>query len=353
MQRKPKSAPRVKRGRASSSQHPLLPQVKALIAPFDSTPGAAKHLVDPAPSQSYKLKARSTITVPASKTMVGLISPSFGDFGVPTEAPSAIFMAGSGSELSFTFLEDGTVAGSDPSKGTAVYSALAPLRPYGGATQGSSFRLVSYGLRVRYTGTALNANGTIKYLPNDLAAFKFSNTTPSLQSVIDYVNGNNHTIMRSVYDKAVYDFSGLGATEWMHYNELYAALHDEGREWGATATQAPSPNHWGYQRIGENSSNTYFGIPSMLITYTNNSTSAVQFEMELVENWEARTPSNTAFQTDSHGNPEISQEVFRTVVSGHMHAAASSVPDVVKSFKAVNAASKSPLGKLVIAAALS
>lgn len=355
MQRKPKKKQSANRSRVgarpSGGAHPLLPQVKALINPFDSTPGAAKHLVDPMPSQAYKLKARSTITVAASKTMVGLVSPAFGDLGLPNNYPSAIFMSGSGSELAFTFLEDGLVAGSDPIKGTAVYSSLAPIRPYGAEVSGTSFRLVSYGIRIRYTGTALNANGTIKYLPNDLAAFKYNSTTTN-QALIDYVNGNNHTIMRSVYDKAVYDFSALGSTDWAHERENSPAIHDEGSPWGETLSQTAVPNHWGQAKIGENSSSVYFGIPGMLFTYTNNSTSSVQFEMELIENWEARTAQNTAFQTDSHGNPEVSQEVFRTVVAGHMHAAASSVPDVTKSLKAVNAASKSPLGKLVIAAAL-
>lgn len=353
MMRKPSTKP--KRRKVSiprSVGHPLLPQVKALVAPFECTPGAGKHLVDPMPSQAYKLKARTTVTVGNGQNLVGLISPCFGDAGTPSNFPSAIFAAGGGSQFNLTILEDGTAVGSSPLKGTNTYASIAPIRPYSSGISGSSWRLVSYGLRIRYTGTALNANGTIKFLPNDLSAFQFSSTS-TFNNIINYVDGNNHTIMRSVYDKAVYDFNGLGATEWMHVDEIYPAVHDEGREWGSTATQSEKPNHWLPVKIGQNSSPVYFGTPGMILTYLNNTTSNIQFEIELVENWEARTPNNTAFQTDSHGSPEISQEVFRTVVSGHMHAAASSVPSVTKSLKTVNAASKSPLGKLVIAAALS
>lgn len=332
--------------------HPLLPQVKAMVAPFECTPGSGKHLVDPLPSQAYKLKARTTVTVGNGQHMVGLISPCFGDEGAPANYPSAIFAASSGSQFNNTILEDGTSVGSNPLKGTATYASIAPIRPYPIRIETSSWRLVSYGIRIRYTGTALNANGTIKYLPNDLNAYQLS-ATSTFNNIIAYVDGNNHTIMRSVYDKAVYDYNGLGSTEWMRNEECYPAVHDEGRPWGDTATQSAQVNSWLPIKIGQNSSPVFFGNPGMIITYLNNTTSNVQFEIELVENWEARTQTNTAFQTDSHGNPEISQEVFRTVVSGHMHAAASSVPSVTKSLKTVNAASKSPLGKLVIAAALS
>lgn len=344
-----------KRNRISSSKHPLAAQVKALVNPFDSTPGIAKHLVDPLPSQSYKLKSRATITVGNSHTLVGLISPCFGDESVPLDYPSAIFVSGSGSQITNTILSDGSQAGTSFVKsGTTapISSRLAPIRPYFLSTQGASWRLVSYGVRLRYTGTALNANGTLKYLPNDLGAMSLEGNYNTFQKIADYVDGNSHTILRSIYDKAVYEFSGLGSTEWMHGRECYPAVHDEGDTWGATATQSEAPTYWEPRLIGQNSSTTYFGIPGMVFTYTNNTSSNVQFEVELVENWEVRSPTNTAFHTDSHGNPEISQEVFRTVVSGHMHAAASSAPTVMKSLKAVNAASKSPLGKAVIAAAL-
>lgn len=334
------------------SSHPLYPQVKALVSPFESSPGIAKHLVDPLPSQAYKLKSRTTLTIGNSQTMIGLISPCFGDEGVPTDFPSAIFLSGNASGLTQTILRDGTQVGTGAIKqglsANSTYASIAPIRPYR-PEPGSSYRLVSYGVRVRYTGTALNANGTLKYLPNDLSAMPFEDGT-TWQSVIDYVNGNNHSIMRSIYDKAVYDFNGLGSTEWMHEGEVYPAVHDEGKPYSTPVLSVN--NHWESIGIGQNSSNVYFGVPGMAMTYTNNTASAVQFEIELVENWEARTRNNTAFQTDSHGNPEISQEVFRTVVSGHMHAASSSMPTVTSSLKAVNSASKSPLGKLVIAAAL-
>ncbi len=350
--KKRKSTKRSRKTSIPRSPHPLLPQVQALVSPFECTPGSGKHLVDPMPSQAYKLKSRATITVGNAHTMVGLISPAFGDLGTPGNFPSAIFYSAFGSQNALTVLEDGTAVGTSPVKGTGNYSAIAPIRPYPGENRGSMFRLVSYGVRVRYTGTALNANGTLKFLPNDLAAMPFTETT-TFASISNYVDGNNHTIMRSIYDKAVYDFNGLGATEWMNFDETFPAVHDEGRAWGETATQPPALSNWSARAIGQNSSPVQIGQPGMILTYTNNTTANVQFEIELVENWEVRTPTNTAFQTDSHGNPELSQEVFRTVVSGHMHAAASSVPNVTKSLKAVNAASKSPLGKLVIAAALS
>lgn len=357
MMRKPAVSGKRKRktqrpkGPKSGGSHPLLPQVKALVSPFECTPGAGKHLVDPLPSQAYKLKSRATITVGNSMRMVGLISPCFGDEGTPGNYPSAIFTSAASSSFDRTVLADGTEAGTLPIKGSGTYSTLAPVRPYYITTAGATFRLVSYGVRIRYTGTALNANGTIKFLPNDLAAYELeANTT--FNGIANYIDSNNHTILRSVYDKAVYDFNGLGATEWMRGDEVYPAVHDEGGLWGSTTTQDAAANHWTPRKIGQASSSTYFGQPGMLISFSNNTSAAVQFEVELVENWEVRTPNNTAFHTDSHGNPEISQEVFRTVVSGHMHAAASSAPTVVKSLKAVNAASKSPLGKLVIAAAL-
>ncbi len=293
------------------------------------------------------------MTVAGSGTLIGMISPAFGDAGTgPTMRPSAIFYNGSDTNLNATICADGTQAGSNAGKTSTGYGSLAPIRPYQQGTSGAAFRLVSYGLRMRYTGTALNANGTLKYLPNDLGAMELGDGPYStILAVKNYIDGNAHTIMRSIYDKAVYDFNGLGSTEWMRNDEIYPAVHDEGGQYGVGSNIGV--NHWTPVYIGQNDSQVMFGTPGMLLSYTNNSASTVQFEVELVENWEVRTATNTPFHTDSHGNPEISQEVFRTVVSGHMHAAASSAPTVVNSLKAVNAASKSPLGKLVIAAALS
>lgn len=357
---KPKTAKK-RKGRSAiprqvSNKHPLLPQVKALVQPFDSSPGDAKHLVNPLPSQAYKLKSRATITVPTSAKLVGLVSPSFGDLSNAVKYPSAFFVAGTDAQLGVTILADNGQAGTSHLKTTAGAGALvatvAPVRPYRNDVEGGSWRLVSYAVRLRYTGSALNANGTIKYLPNDLGAMVYDEY-PTFSSILNYIDGSNHTIMRSVYDKAVYDFSGLGATDWMHGRETSPAVHDSGDIWGDNALQQAAINHWEPRVIGQDGSTTYLGIPGMLLSYVNNSSAAVQFEVELVENWEARTATNTAFHTDSHANPELSQEVFRTVVSGHMHAASSSAPTVVKSLKTVNAASKSPLGKLVIAAALS
>lgn len=349
LKKKPKTPGKQKTaGGSSGASHPLYQQVRALVNPFDSTPGVAKHLVDPLPSQAYKLKARTTLSVANGHNFIGLISPCFADGGVPTDFPSAIFISGAGSSYAKTIFSDTTEVGTLAYKGANTYATIAPIRPHK-ADPGSSFRLVSYAVRVRYTGTALNANGTLKYLPNDLSAMPFGDGT-TYQNILDYVNGSNHTIMRSIYDRAVYDFNGLGATDWMHDDEVYPAVHDEGT--GNSTTGQSTVNNWYPMTIGQNSSGVSFGTPGMVLTYTNNTNTSVQFEIELVENWEARTRTNTAFQTDSHGNPEVSQEVFRTVVSGHMHAASSSATTVNSSLKAVNAASKSPLGKLVIAAAL-
>lgn len=355
----PKKARRVAKKRAMvrpSSGHPLLPQVKALLNPFDSTPGVAKHLVDPYPSQSYKVKARSTITVGNGGIFVMNVAPTFGSSSTYTlpSAWGATFPAGSTSG-NVTILRDGTQAGSGAVKTATVsptYFELVQNKPYALEGVSMQFRLVSYGIRVRYTGTALNANGSLKMLPNDQASVQI-NTGTTWNNLATAVDNNAHTILRSVYDKAVYEFHALGDTEWLtNGTQVTGATHDEGKpSWPATAVW----DGYSYHEpmfIGQDSSNKAVGHPGMLVTYTNNSTSNVQFEVELIENWECKGPSNVAFHTDSHANPELSSEVFRTVISGHMHAASSSVPNVAKSLRDINRASKSPLGKAVIAAAL-
>lgn len=344
-----------KKARTSSAGHPLLPQVKALINPFDSTPGIAKHLVDPYPSQSYKVKARSTVTVGNAGSMVMCVAPCFGSD--PTATFPSVWGAtwGAASGGAVTILRDGLQAGVGAVKSAAspaTYFELVQNKPYAFGGVPMQFRLVSYGIRIRYTGTALNANGSFKMLPNDQASVVIRDGT-TWANVLTSIDSNAHTILRSVYDKAVYEFHALGDTEWLTNGvDLTGATHDEGSpQWPDLTLYGTNVFHEP-MFIGQDSSPKAVGHPGMLLSYQNNSSNAVQFEIELIENWECKGPSNVAFQTDSHANPELSSEVFRTVVSGHMHAAASSTPSVARSLREINKASKSPLGKAVIAAAL-
>ena len=235
-------------------------QVRSLVNPFDSTPGVAKHLVDPMPSQSYKLKSRGAFTVGNGQNLVLCVAPCFGS-DTSFVLPSVYGISGSGSQLAVTILKDGTAAGTAPVKGTGTSGSIVPTRPYPFAGLTMQFRLVSYGVRIRYTGSALNANGTIKCLPNPHGGLVL-NAGTTWQSIINAVDGNAHTILRSVYDRAVYDFSAVGDPEWLtNGSDACGAIHDEGQLVGTP--QSGIVDYHGALYIGQDSCTVNVGQPGV------------------------------------------------------------------------------------------
>lgn len=318
------------------SRHPLHHAVRALLRPEQAEPGSAYHLIDSAPSQKYTLRTRWTTTVNASAQIVAMISPAFVE---DASYPSAIVYSGS---LSPGYFIQSSGAGTGLGSGVNAYK---PTRPYTNVN-GLSWRLVSYNLRARYSGTALNANGTIKVLntPHGEADFLFNMSGWTYDNIRTFVESNLLSSLRTIHDRSVYDYPGIGSTEWMDGTNYFCSdiTADEGTD-GCTG-----------QRVGQASSPVLFGEPGMLFSYYNSSTSATSIDFELIENWEVKGPNIAPFLTPSHGDPALHQEVLRTVLESHIHASKSgtTTANAIAFLKKANAESKTPLGKAVIAAAL-
>lgn len=337
--RKVKKAARVQR-----SSHPLSTQVKGLLTPAAALPGTVHHLVDAAPSQKYSLKSRGTLSVAASATAVGIVSPAFIQ---NSDYSSAVFATAAYNTLaSATISNTQTGSGFYPTGVTGL--VLRPTRPYSDTSQ-LTWRLVSYQLRVRYAGTALNANGNFKCLNNVHGEARFADTVSSRTwaQIADLVDSNVHTSLRTVYDRAVQDYPGIGSTIWLDEDRYYGA------DINATGHGSSSLELVG-TTIGQASSNLRVGEPGFIFTYLNSSTSAVNLEFELYENWEVRGPSVAPFMTPSHPDPILHEEIMRTVISSHIHSSKDSGVggSMTKYLKLANNESKSPLGRAVIAAAL-
>lgn len=317
--------------KVSVPKHPLHSQIKALVQPFSVSPGVAQHLIDALPSQKYTVRSRVTGQAGNGGSLLGWISPyAFIDSNVPSGMMISMGTAN---------LESNTAAiYNDATPGTAVTPATStrydfmPVRPY--AANDNSVRLVSYGLRIRYTGTALNANGTLKVYACPHGELNF-NSGNNYTTVISTINGSHTTQMKSVYDKAVYEFNFIGNDEW--------SMNGTGAE---QDTLSPP------QTVGQASSVKQMGEPGVVFYYSNNSGSSVQFEIELVENWEVRGPTIVPFYTDSHSAPELHHEIMNTINTAHVRAGLSSEKKFSDVVTSVAKASKSPLGKAVLAAAL-
>lgn len=322
--------------RLNQSRHPLHDSVRAILRPQEAIPGAASHLVNAAPSQKYTLRSRWSTGINASNECVAFICPAFQE---DPYLPSAVVY--SGSTATSPIIESGT-AGTGLGTGVSTYK---PVRPYG-LTTGLSWRLVSYNLRVRYTGTALNANGTLKCLntPHGEMDIVTQSTVLTYDAIRQQMEGNLLTSLRTVHDRAVYDYPGIGGTEWFGGDNYFCSdiTADEG------SVQAVGVG------LGQLSSQYTFGEPGMIFSYFNFSTAAVQLEFELIENWEVKGPSISPFLTPSHADPALHEEVMRTVFASHIHASKSGTTSAsaAEFLKRANKESKSPLGRAVIAAAL-
>jgi hypothetical protein len=329
-----------KRSRVRKTSHPLSAQVKGLLCPAAALPGTAQHLVDVAPSQKYSLKSRFTQSVAASSSVVGVISPAFIE---DNAFPSAIFATGTSTQLNTGTIQNSQVGSSAFPTGVTG-SVIKPTRPYLAGTL--TWRLVSYQLRVRYAGTALNANGNFKVLNNNHGEIQFANSsgTTTWWNIFEQVDRNVHTSLRTVHDRAVQDYASIGSTKWFDTTEVFCSDLNA-LEGGIELTGT---------RIGQASSTIQLGEPGIIFTYTNSSTGSINLECELYENWEVRGPTVAPFMTPSHPDPILHEEVMRTFLSSHVHSSkdSGSSANMVKYIKAANAESKTPLGKAVIAAVL-
>lgn len=313
----------------------LASQAVALVQPFKAQVGVPQHLIDVLPSQKYTLRSRTTMTVGASQSMFILLSPHAWD---ETDRPSGVVVGFANNNYTTgAFLQQvinsGEAGSSFRPAGSTGGNLLYPIRPWHYA-DGRTARLVSYGLRIRYTGTALNANGTLKLLASPHGEFDLWSgaTYGSIGALVD---SSHHTQMKSVYDRAVYEFGFIGNDEWSEIGT--GADQDEIRE---------------MVRLGQASSNHLFNEIGAAVTYVNNASSAVQFEIELVEHWEARGPTLAPFYTDSHSDPALHHEIMNIVNTAHTRAGLSTENKFTNVVSTVAKASKSPLGKAVLAAAL-
>lgn len=330
----PKKARRqvAKRTRISAPKHPLHAQAVALLKPFSVSPGVAQHLIDALPSQKYTVRSRLTAQAGNGGSLFGFLSP-YAWIDSDTPSGMVISMTTGTLESSTVRIFNDVTAGSNVTPATSTRYDFTPVRPHS-AGEGRTARLVSYGFKVRYTGTALNANGTFKLLACPHGEFEFD-TQATYGGVISRLQGSLATQNKSVYDKAVYEYNFIGNNQW-----------------STIGTGADQDEVSDYQRVGQASSSKYSAEPGCVFYYANNSSSAVQFELELIEHWEVRGSNIAPFYTDSHTAPDLHHEIMNVVNTAHAKAGLSTESKFVNVVSTVARASKSPIGKAVLAAAL-
>lgn len=266
------------------------------------------------------------------------------DAGTSPYRPSAIALVSGGGTPNNFPLHESTQAGTDWKPTNTTGSLLIPNRPYYTATNElDNWRLVSYAVRVRYTGTALNANGTLKCLASPHGELNATSATPRplIRDLINTLQSSPHTTYKSIYDKAVYEFNFVGEDKWLEADNFCGAV--QGRD----------TYQYVGNRLGQATSEYTAGESGAYLFYTNNANAAVQFEIELVENWEVRANNLQPFYTQSHSDPVLHHEMMTTINTAHTLAGMSSEKSFANVVGTVAKASKSPLGKVLLAAALS
>lgn len=322
-----------------SGKHPLHDQIVGLVNPLAAGPmSGAQHLIDATPSVKYTVRARTQVTVSASSDMFIGLAPCMAIDGANSgNYLSGFCMVGSNLGSNNNKLVESTAVGSDWKPTGTTGSVLVPNRPYYTDTnQLDNWRLVSYALRIRYTGTALNANGTLKCLATPHGELN-ALTGVNIGVLITELQSSPHTQLKTVRDQGVFDFNFIGDDSWAE---------------GGALCGAPQGREGNLKRLGQATSPYVVGESGGYLFYSNNSTCSVQFEVELVENWEVRSGTLHPFYSPSHSDPQLHHEIMNIVNTAHIRAGSSNQPKFLSVVGDVAKASKSPLGKAVLAAAL-
>lgn len=325
-----------KRMQNATGRHPLHQQAVALMQPFKSPAGVAQHLIDALPSQKITLRSRGSINCNGNGSILGFVSPYlWNDSNYPSCFVFNNVTAGGADASNDAVLGSSTVSSYSYPSGWNGSLLMAPVRPYDAAGGDRSCRLVSYAIRIAYTGTALNANGRLKLLATPHGELNLAAGT-SVAEIISTIQSSHHTQMKSIHDQAVYEFNFIGNDRW-----------------DASGAGAEQDVDTFVENVlgGVNSPRRAYE-PGAAFYYLNTASTAISFEIEVIENWEVRGANLASFYTESHSDPIMHHEILNVINTAHTRAGLSTETKFSNVVTSVAKASRSPVGKALLAAAL-
>jgi len=313
--KKPKQPKKAKsNGRANGDSspivHPVAKAIKGIIAPFMAEKGSFGGLVDPRPSQKFSARGLVAYQIPNNNEFLMFIYPCIAS---NVQYPSLTLNYGTDNNMALaTSTYTSSTAGNTPLNITQIQGITST--PYTEATLTTgqnNWRLLSAGIRVRYTGPNLYRGGLFKYYHDTRGDILNASelTTTTFSQIIQRLDGHAGVIRHNLGDDPVIEFSLPSVT-------------NESQEWTDDGTQLwPGNKEYTKQRIGGTTSGILAGQPIGYIYGMNTTGQSLYFDAELIEHWEIAGRNVDALNTPSTGNAELANSLSTLVVSAHQHLA--------------------------------
>jgi len=288
---------------------PLYRSLMGIISPFSGVRGTVSGLKDPRPSQKFSGRGLVSYGIPAGDEFMVFIYPCIAN-GI--NYPSMTLSYGSTANMALatsTFIS--TTVGATPINITQVHGTTAT--PYDSLTLvngQNNWRLLSAGVRVRWTGANLYRGGLFKYYHDtrgDILNIGNLNTLTFAQ-LIQVLDGHNGIIRHNLAD----------------IPELLInlpSITDKSQLWSTNDDFWPGNKEYTQQRIGGTTSARLAGQPIGYLYGVNTTGQTMYFDAEMVEHWEMCGRAVDALNTPSSGNAELGNSIQTLVVSAHQHLA--------------------------------
>lgn len=289
------------------TDHPLYRSVVGIISPFSGVKGSVSGFADPRPSQKFCGRGLVSYQIPAGEEFMAFVFPCIlNDSG----RPSMVVNYGTTANMALaTSTFTSSTAANTPLNISQQYGYTAT--PYNESTLNTAqnnWRLLSAGVRVRWTGANLYRGGLFKYYhdtrgdlitQSELTGLTFSALASRLDSHAGIVRHNLADIPEMIVN--------------------LPSVTDESQVWAQAPQYWPGNQEFAEQRYGGTTSAQKAGQPIAYIYGVNTTGQSMYFDAELVEHWEICGRNVDALNTPSCGNTELANSLSTLVVSTHQH----------------------------------
>lgn len=296
-------------GDSGNISNPLYRTLKGIISPFSGLKGTVSGLVDPRPSQKFAGRGQISYQIPSGETFLAFVYPCIAN---GTTLPSMTLNYGTiaNFDLATSTFTSSTVA-AVPLNITQIHANTSTPYTYAAVNNGqNNYRLLSAGVRIRWTGANLYRGGLFKYYHDtrgdilqagDLTTMKFS-------EIIAILDSHSGTIRHNLADvpELLVNFPSVTTVA---------------QAWSNGTNVWPGNQEFTAQRMGGTTSGYLAGQPIGYIYGVNTTGQSMYFDAELVEHWEIAGRSVDALNTPSTGNAEIANSLSTLVVQAHQHLA--------------------------------
>lgn len=308
----PKRKP-LKKSNGPNATHPLFKSVQGLLSPFTAERGSFGGFMDPRPSQKFSGRGLMSVSIPAGEEYMVFFAPNIlSDSLYPSMVLSQGTAANMGTATS-TFTS--STAANWPAGVTQRYAVTAT--PYNLSTLQTGqnkWRLLSSGVRVRFTGPQLYRGSLVKFyhdtqgdiLNSAVPSFDLTNLT--FGALAERLDGHAGIIRHNLSDTP-------------ELQAVFPSITSQSQTWASAPQYSPGNQEFSPTGFGGTGSNYKFGQPIAYLYGTNTTGQALHFDCEMIEHWEIIGRNVDALNTPSTGSAELGNSLSTLVVAAHQHLA--------------------------------